>query len=59
MGSIDKSTILLSQHWENDHPKIVPNIILHFGGTYNIFAVNRSVHRNFHLALGKFVFEEG
>ena len=33
-GAIEKYPILLSQYWKNNR---VPNIILHFGGTNNIF----------------------
>ena len=36
-GALEKSPILLLQHWKNEY--IESNIfILHFGGTNNIFA---------------------
>ena len=36
-GAIEKSPILLSQYWNIDNFETVPKIILHFGGTNNIF----------------------
>ena len=37
-GAIEKSSILLAQHWKIYHFDIVPKIILHFGETNNNFA---------------------